>query len=117
MIGTGYFPPGPDHAYIEVESLLRNPNHRFLSDTVLSVCPIPHGSVEVYRAACMPKMVSHWRCKCGVRIKVVAEMATEKLPEPVSVACPKCGDVHTIYAEKVISITAETASHAGSISS
>jgi hypothetical protein len=48
---------------------------------------------------------------------VVAETVTGKLPEPVSVACPKCGDVHTIYAEKVISITAERASHAGSISS
>jgi hypothetical protein len=51
----------------------------------------------------------------GVRITVVSEAATEELPESVSVACPKCGDVHAIYAEKVISITAERASHAGTI--
>jgi hypothetical protein len=64
----------------------------------------------------MSTIVSSWRCKCGVHVSVVAEAVTGKLPEPVSVACPKCGDVHTIYAEKVISITAERASHAGSIS-
>jgi len=65
----------------------------------------------------MPKLVSGWRCKCGVRITVVAEMAMEELPEPVSVACPKCGDAHTIDADKVISIIAERASRAGSLSS
>jgi len=64
----------------------------------------------------MSKMVSGWRCKCGVHITVVAETAAGKLPEPVSVACPDCGDVHTIYADKLISITAEKASRGGSIS-
>ena len=55
----------------------------------------------------MSPMVSGWRCKCGARITVVSETAVEKLPEPINVECPKCGDLHTIDAEKVISITAE----------
>ena len=62
-------------------------------------------------------IVSGWRYKCGVHISVVAETVTGKLPELVSVACPECDDVHTIYAEKVISITAESSSRAGSLSS
>jgi len=61
------------------------------------------------------RMVSGWPCNCGVRITVLAETATEELPEPISVACPKCGEAHTIEAEKVISVTAERASRAGSI--
>jgi hypothetical protein len=63
----------------------------------------------------MPKVVSGWRCKCGVSITVVSDTATEELSDPVSIACPKCGDVQTMDAATIISITAERAGHAGFI--
>jgi hypothetical protein len=64
----------------------------------------------------MSKMLSGRRCKCGVHVTVVAETTTGKQPAPVSATCPKCGAVHTIYADKVIFITADGVNRAEFIS-
>lgn len=51
--------------------------------------------------------VSTWRCKCGVRIKVIGETPKDKPSATQSVSCPTCGDSQTIYGEKVVSVTIE----------
>jgi len=55
----------------------------------------------------MVAIVALWRCKCGVRLKVVAE-ADSNRPHSTQVAvCPKCGDPRFIHAEKIISVIPE----------
>jgi len=55
----------------------------------------------------MMNSVSTWRCKCGVRIKVVAEAHENKPAATQTAVCPSCGDEQAVYGEKIISITAE----------
>src|SRR5262249_33216025 len=64
-------------------------------------CLVSQTSVEAYISAMSP-MVSGWRCRCGVRVLAVGRASAEGPAEelPVSVACPKCGDVHTCYAAR-----------------
>lgn len=59
----------------------------------------------------MSVTVSNWLCRCGMRIKVVAETSGENRSVTVMVACPKCGDEQTVYGDKLISVTAEKPSH------
>jgi ribosomal protein S27E len=42
-----------------------------------------------------------------MRIKVVAETTGQNRAVTVVVACPKCSDEQTVYADRVISVTAE----------
>jgi hypothetical protein len=52
--------------------------------------------------------VSTWRCKCGIRIKVVGE-TDRRQPHVTSVAeCPNCGDEQIIYAARIVSTTQES---------
>ncbi len=51
----------------------------------------------------MARMVTLWRCKCGTRIKVVAE--TGSIPSASQTAsCPTCREPHTVHADKIISV-------------
>ena len=52
--------------------------------------------------------VSMWRCKCGVRVKVISE-ADRKAPPatPIMIACPSCGDGQAIPANRIISVANE----------
>jgi hypothetical protein len=51
--------------------------------------------------------VATWRCKCGVRVKVVTETDRSRMDEHTSVKarCPKCGDVQIVHAHRIITIT------------
>jgi len=51
--------------------------------------------------------VSTWRCKCGIRIKVVGESDPAKAGETITAACPECGDEQVINAVKLVSITTD----------
>jgi ribosomal protein S27E len=51
--------------------------------------------------------VSTWRCKCGVRIKVVTEHDPKTPGDKIEVKCPSCGDKQMVYGSKVISLTKE----------
>jgi hypothetical protein len=54
-----------------------------------------------------------WRCKCGVRIKVISETDREAPPPTtIMVACPACGDGQAILAHRIISVTDEKAESA-----
>jgi len=56
----------------------------------------------------MVGIVALWRCKCGMRVKVVAE-ADSNRPLATQVAlCPKCGEPRFIHAEKIISVIQES---------
>ena len=46
-----------------------------------------------------------WRCKCGTRVKVIAKVDSDQLPAIEMASCPKCGDVRTIQANKITSVT------------
>jgi len=48
--------------------------------------------------------VSTWRCKCGLRVKVVSELKRENGGEKLMVACPNCGDKELIYADRIVSV-------------
>ena len=54
----------------------------------------------------MVGVVAVWRCKCGLRVKVVAEADTNQPPSREVVAsCPKCGEPRILHAEKIVSVT------------
>jgi len=46
-----------------------------------------------------------WRCKCGTRVKVLAEAYINQPPATQIAACPACGEPHTVQADKIISVT------------
>jgi hypothetical protein len=54
----------------------------------------------------MARLVALWRCKCGTRVKVVAEACSS--PSGQMASCPKCRDPHVIHADKIISVTEDT---------
>ena len=52
----------------------------------------------------MLTIVTIWLCKCGARLKVVAE-ADQKEPRDMwTVSCPHCGDLQEIRADRIVSI-------------
>jgi len=57
----------------------------------------------------MITMISSWRCKCGVNIKVEGEYERAR-PLATSIAqCPKCGDRQVIYSGRIITTIVEEA--------
>jgi len=45
-----------------------------------------------------------WRCTCGIRIKVLADLDTDAVTAKSIVKCPRCNDQQTVTASKVISV-------------
>jgi len=50
---------------------------------------------------------STWRCKCGVRVKVVSQTPKAEPTATQVAACPQCGDKQMIYGKTILSTTAE----------
>jgi hypothetical protein len=46
--------------------------------------------------------VSVWRCKCGIRIKVVTDVDLDKPMQTVSVFCPTCHDEQILSGHTVL---------------
>jgi len=60
--------------------------------------------------ACPPHSmttVSIWRCKCGVRIKVISDLDRDHPSETREVACPKCGHKQKVHGQTIVSVTAQ----------
>jgi hypothetical protein len=55
----------------------------------------------------MTRSVSTWRCKCGVRIKVVAEMDIVD-DTTVVVKCPLCDEAQVISAERLVAVSTDS---------
>jgi hypothetical protein len=55
----------------------------------------------------MTKRVTMWRCKCGVRVKVVTEMDIEDPTTTVIIKCPLCGDAQVISADQLVALNTE----------
>ena len=53
----------------------------------------------------MVGIVASWRCKCGIRVKVVAEVDPSQPPARQVAACPNCGESRNVQADKIISVT------------
>ena len=52
--------------------------------------------------------VATWRCKCGARLKVVAEIEKERpISATVPASCPDCGDKQAIYAHRIVALSVE----------
>ena len=51
--------------------------------------------------------VSIWRCKCGVRVKVVAELDENKPRATALASCPNCNELQMMNANRIIA-TIET---------
>ena len=46
-----------------------------------------------------------WRCRCGIRVKVLAEADPSRPPATRIASCPKCGESQSIEADKIVSVT------------
>jgi len=57
--------------------------------------------------AIMARMVTFWRCPCGISIKVIAETGSNP-PATQTVSCPKCQAANAIDADTIISVTEDT---------
>ena len=57
----------------------------------------------------MVGIVASWRCKCGVRVKVLAEADPSQPPARQIAVCPNCGESQPIQGDKIVSVTQETA--------
>jgi hypothetical protein len=55
----------------------------------------------------MVAIVASWRCKCGIRVKVLAEADPSQPPATQIAPCPNCGDPQTVEADKIVSVTEE----------
>jgi len=53
----------------------------------------------------MAAIVVCWLCKCGTRLKVIAETDFNPASATTIALCPKCGDPQPIHAEKITSVT------------
>ena len=52
----------------------------------------------------MVGIIAWWRCKCGIRVKALAE-ADPSQPLATQIAwCPKCGESQTVQGDKVVSV-------------
>jgi len=56
----------------------------------------------------MTLSVTSWRCKCGVRVKAVAELDGNDATTAVMVNCPQCGDEQTIPAERLVAVVTDS---------
>jgi hypothetical protein len=61
----------------------------------------------------MVPTVTIWRCKCGVRIKVLAELDQSQPPNTITISCPKCGSQQVIRAHNIKSLTTENVTSSG----
>jgi hypothetical protein len=52
--------------------------------------------------------VSVWRCKCGVRVKVVAELDENKLRATAFTSCPNCNEPHMMNANRIVLVSHQT---------
>src|SRR5262245_17609823 len=50
-------------------------------------------------------IVASWRCKCGTRVKVIAEADSTPAFATRIASCPNCGHRHPIHADKIMSVT------------
>jgi hypothetical protein len=55
----------------------------------------------------MINTIASWKCKCGVRVKVVSETDRSRPSEKITVSCPDCGDQQIIDTHRIVSVTAE----------
>jgi hypothetical protein len=53
----------------------------------------------------MVGIVAVWRCKCGMRVKVLAEAENNQTSSTQLASCPECGSQQVIHAEKIVSVT------------
>ena len=53
----------------------------------------------------MVGVVASWRCKCGIRVKVLAEVDPSQPPATQIASCPKCGDSQSVEGDKIVSVT------------
>jgi len=53
----------------------------------------------------MVGIVASWRCKCGIRVKVLADVDPSQPPATQIASCPKCGDSQSIEGDKIVSVT------------
>jgi hypothetical protein len=53
----------------------------------------------------MVEIVASWRCKCGIRVKVIGEAHSTRASATQIASCPSCGHRHPIHADKIISVT------------
>src|SRR5215831_10185166 len=57
----------------------------------------------------MVGIVASWRCRCGIRVKVVAEADPSQPPATQTAVCPNCGVSRAIQGDKIVSVTEDTA--------
>ena len=53
----------------------------------------------------MVGIIASWRCKCGIRVKVVAEADPSQPPATQTAVCPNCGESRAIQGDKLVSVT------------
>jgi hypothetical protein len=53
----------------------------------------------------MVGIVASWRCKCGIRVKVLAEVDPSQPPARQIASCPNCGESRNVQADEIISVT------------
>jgi hypothetical protein len=51
--------------------------------------------------------IASWLCKCGVTVKVEAELNSSQPMATVKATCPKCGDEQIVYGYRILSVTSE----------
>src|SRR5262249_20584755 len=64
----------------------------------------------------MVGIIASWRCKCGIRVKVLAEADPSQPPATQPVACPRCGESQAIQGDKIVSVTEDTADSSAAVS-
>jgi len=53
----------------------------------------------------MVEIAASWRCKCGIRVKVLSQVDPSQPPATRIASCPNCGDSQTVEGDKIVSVT------------
>jgi len=49
--------------------------------------------------------IASWRCKCGIRVKVLAEADLSQSPATQVALCSNCGESQTVQGDMIVSVT------------
>src|SRR5262249_32889772 len=73
--------------------------------TCLPPAYVPAFSFPEALETMMVEIAASWRCKCGIRVKVLSQVDPSQPTATRIASCSNCGDSQTVEGDKIVSVT------------